>query len=443
MKIKRFNAPDMRTAFRLVREEQGPGAVILSSRRTDGGVEVVAATDYDEALVQQALRSARRQAAAPAPEGAPPPPAPKPQAAAPAEPPRPLPPPEPAIADDPILVEMRRELAGMRALLEREIARHAHERLRVSPQKAQVLDDLEEYGCEPEMARAIAACIGDGIDARKARGHALGLWAKSIPTVRGDITADGGMFALVGPTGVGKTTTIAKLAARFARRRGPRDIALVTTDAYRIGAREQLYTYGRLIGVPVFEAGDRETLAATLARLAEYRLVLVDTAGMSQRDRSLAAQLAWIEAIPTLRAVGRPRRSRAPLLERAPGSLSADQARRDRPPRRLAVGGGAPPATGRLRHRRPARAGGHPPRRAPPPGAARRGTARRGTPRRARHPCRLRARSWPSTRPPGCARRTPPSAPCAWSRSPAARAASARPTCRSTWPSRWPNSAAA
>jgi flagellar biosynthesis protein FlhF len=173
----------------------------------------------------------------------------------------------------------------------------------VSPQKAQVLDDLEEYGCEPEMARAIAACIGDGIDARKARGHALGLWAKSIPTVRGDITADGGMFALVGPTGVGKTTTIAKLAARFARRRGPRDIALVTTDAYRIGAREQLYTYGRLIGVPVFEAGDRETLAATLARLAEYRLVLVDTAGMSQRDRSLAAQLAWIEAIPTLRAL--------------------------------------------------------------------------------------------------------------------------------------------
>jgi flagellar biosynthesis protein FlhF len=314
MKIKRFNAPDMRTAFRLVREEQGPGAVILSSRRTDDGVEVVAATDYDEALVQQALRPTRRQATAPAPEGAPPPPTPKPQAAAPAEPPRPVPPPEPAVSDDPNLVEMRREVAGMRALLEREIARHAHERLRVSPQKAQVLDDLEEYGCEPEMARAIVACIGDNVDARKARGHALGLWAKSIPAVRGDITADGGMFALVGPTGVGKTTTIAKLAARFARRRGPRDIALVTTDAYRIGAREQLYTYGRLIGVPVFEAGDKETLAATLARLSEYRLVLVDTAGMSQRDRSLASQLAWIEAIPALR----------PLLVLPANAQSAD-----------------------------------------------------------------------------------------------------------------------
>jgi flagellar biosynthesis protein FlhF len=300
MKIKRFFAPDMRTAFRLVREEQGPNAVILSSRRTDDGVEVVAATDYDEALVQQAVRATRRTPAqAAAPEGAPP--LPPPQAAASAEPKlRPQPLPEP-IAEDPNLDEMRRELSGMRALLEREIARHAHERLRVSPLKAQVLEDLEEFGCEPETARAIAACMNDGIEPRKARGHALGLWAKSIPAVRGDVTAAGGMFALVGPTGVGKTTTIAKLAARFARRNGPRDIALVTTDTYRIGAREQLYTYGRLIGVPVFEAGSREALAQTLARLADYRLVLVDTAGMSQRDRSLAQQLAWIEAVPNLR----------------------------------------------------------------------------------------------------------------------------------------------
>lgn len=300
MKIKRFSAPDMRTAFRLVREEQGPGAVILSSRRTDDGVEVVAATDYDEALVQQALRPAPRRPAAAPPEGAPPPPAPKAPVAQPIEPPRPLPP-ESALADDPNLSEMRRELAGVRDMLEREMARHAHERLRVSPVKAQVLDDLEDFGCDPEMSRTVAACIGSDLDARKARGHALGLWAKSIPVVRGDATAKGGMFALVGPTGVGKTTTIAKLAARFARRHGPRDIALVTTDASRIGAREQLYTYGRLIGAPVFEARDKDSLAATLARLADYRLVLVDTAGMSQRDRCLSSQLAWIEAIPDLR----------------------------------------------------------------------------------------------------------------------------------------------
>jgi flagellar biosynthesis protein FlhF len=315
MKIKRFIASDMRTAFRLVREEQGPGAVILSSRRTDDGVEVVAATDYDEALVQQAVRATRRAPATG--DTVPPPP---PQATAPATmpaaaaKPQPVPPADPAPGDDPNLQEMRRELAGMRGLLEREIARHAHERLRVSPAKAQVLDDLEDYGCEPEMARAIAACLNDNVDPRKARGNALGLWAKSIPAVRGDVTADGGMFALVGPTGVGKTTTIAKLAARFARRHGPRDIALVTTDAYRIGAREQLYTYGRLIGAPVFEAGSKEALAATLARLSDYKLVLVDTAGMSQRDRSLAAQLAWIEAIPALR----------PLLVLPANAQSAD-----------------------------------------------------------------------------------------------------------------------
>ena len=102
------------------------------------------------------------------------------------------------------------------------------------------------------------------------------------------------MFALVGPTGVGKTTTVAKLAAECAVKRGAGSLALVTTDTYRIGAVDQLRIYGKILGVPVFAIRDEADLRATLAELRMRHLVLIDTVGMSQRDRRLADQVALL-----------------------------------------------------------------------------------------------------------------------------------------------------
>jgi flagellar biosynthesis protein FlhF len=300
MKIKRFLAKNMREAIRLVREEQGPDAVILSNRRIDGGVEVVAAVDYDAALMQQAQRAAPaaaeppppvpvqaplpppapRRAAAPAPAAAPPIPAARPAAA--------LPPPA-----APELQQLRREIGGVRRMMEQQFASLMWKDLREQqPERMGALRALANIGIDPALVRSILDEMPAQADGERARFLPLGLLSRRIPVAKKDFILDGGIFALVGPTGVGKTTTIAKLAARYAERHGVRDIALVTTDHYRVGAQEQLFTYGRLLGVPVHTAANGEELARILFRLSDRKLVLVDTAGLSPRDQQLQAQFA-------------------------------------------------------------------------------------------------------------------------------------------------------
>ena len=300
MKIKRFLAKNMREAIRLVREEQGPDAVILSNRRIDGGVEVVAAVDYDAALMQQAQR-VMAPAEAPAPVVAPvaaPQPAPRraaAQAAAATVAAAPAPRPAPALPQPvaPELQQLRREIGGVRRMMEQQYASLMWKDLREQqPERMAALRALANIGIDPALVRSILDEMPAQADGERARFLPLGLLSRRIPVAKKDVILDGGIFALVGPTGVGKTTTIAKLAARYAERHGVRDIALVTTDHYRVGAQEQLFTYGRLLGVPVHTAANGEELARTLFRLSDRKLVLVDTAGLSPRDQQLQAQFA-------------------------------------------------------------------------------------------------------------------------------------------------------
>ncbi|MCC4595512.1 flagellar biosynthesis protein FlhF [Xanthomonas campestris pv. phormiicola] len=456
MKIKRFVAPDMRTAFRMVRDEHGPDAVILSNRRTDEGIEIVAASNYDEALVQQALDAARPEEAAPrlqvsaanpAPRAAkaaanpamammaaiserrapaaamaaagssasvaqaaparpltqpaaiaasampagtapaPSRPAAAPRAPAPAQPaapfaefripedvfrnapisvPMPSPfaapaaaasaaaiaadvpawlediaavsltpaatpgaanvvplpaaapaasagipaPPTlapvasfPGVQNDEQLTQLRDELALMRQMIEREMNRLTDERLRGSPVRAQALELMDDYGFDSGLTRDVVMQIPADLELHRGRGLMLGLLSKRLPIAPLDPIEEGGVIALIGPTGAGKTTTIAKLASRFLQRHAARDVALVTTDTIRVGGREQLHSYGRQLGIAVHEADSDAALQQLLERLRDYKLVLIDTAGMGQRDRALAAQLHWLRASRVVRSL--------------------------------------------------------------------------------------------------------------------------------------------
>ncbi|MBS0611850.1 MAG: flagellar biosynthesis protein FlhF [Proteobacteria bacterium] len=294
MKIKRYTAASMRDALALIRAEQGEEAVILSSRRLEEGVEVVSAVDYDPTLMAQGARPSLATVAAGDAAAGVPADATLASDAATARRRRGslfFEPPETSDADA-AYSRLQRELKDMRRLLESELAAMGWKnRCETNPFNARVLEELVALDIAPDVAQALARHLPRRTNANNPEHIPLALLMKHLPVVADDIADAGGVVAVVGPTGVGKTTTLAKLATRWCLRHGNQDLALVSTDGYRIGARDQLLTYARILDVPMHTAEGGRQLAQVLARLQDKRLVLVDTAGMSQRDARVPAQL--------------------------------------------------------------------------------------------------------------------------------------------------------
>ncbi|MFO1376415.1 MAG: flagellar biosynthesis protein FlhF [Steroidobacteraceae bacterium] len=414
MNIRRYVAASMREGLARVRDEQGPDAVIVSSARVPEGIEIIAATDYDEALmsgvaarrasgassrdpdrgaedtattapalpggeepraaeprepagfgellgrlVQDAVRGRRagpraanpgtpvssavpparipaalREAitesvdrardpeprvadevvAAPGTPGSPSPS--KPGIVAPADPPEPRVPPAPDVepgrpqvvwSQDPSIVAMRQELAAMRELLETQLARLAWDDLvRREPMRARVLRDLSALDIAPDLARMIVTSMPAVTNEADASRISLALLMRHITVVARDPFAGGGVHALIGPTGAGKTTTIAKLAAHAALRHGRDAVGLVCADNHRLGAREQLAALARVLAVPLVVASSARELDAAVEGFRNRHLVLVDTAGVTRRDLQLHEESAlWtrLRAIAGIHAV--------------------------------------------------------------------------------------------------------------------------------------------
>lgn len=189
------------------------------------------------------------------------------------------------------------ELGGIRGMIERQLAGFAwSETRRNAPARAEIVGELLEAGFSGSLARQLATTVGEGATLQEAREAVKSALARDLRAMSSDadLIDQGGVYALVGPTGVGKTTTTAKIAARCVVRHGAEKLALITTDGYRIGAQEQLRIYGRILGVPVFPVRDASDLRQTLAELSGKHMVLIDTVGMSQRDRMVAQQAAML-----------------------------------------------------------------------------------------------------------------------------------------------------
>lgn len=361
MKIKRFFAADIRQAMRMVKEELGADAVIMSNRSVDGGVEIVAARDFDEQVIHKNLKqreeekasanivknevkkvdlpdleaekkslhvlsSTRKRGA----DGAiaenpirrnldqyvgyaeklqiassntqkiaekvrqPDKPAwagvdPKIKPLLDTRPVR-------SHSSDKFMDEMRLEMKELRTMLDAKLSGIVTQ----MPQHGQPLHDdlrdrLLDCGFSKNLSGKVANRLGSHQHFDLAMGKAQEMLARLVPVADDSLLDQGGIAALVGSTGVGKTTTVAKLAAQFILKHGSRQIALITTDNYRIGAHEQINTYGRILDVPVRVAGDAEELRRHIDSFSDKRLILIDTAGMSQRDMRLVEQLKTLQ----------------------------------------------------------------------------------------------------------------------------------------------------
>lgn len=203
--------------------------------------------------------------------------------------------PAPAASSSAELDELRNEMTSLRQLLEHQVSGLMSQDIeRREPVRAMLLKQLQVEGFDRELATQFVNEIPVDVPLAQARQMLAGIIQRRLPSSDNDILAAGGVVALLGPTGVGKTTTVAKLAARYAMQFGAEQVALVTTDSYRIGAHEQLSTYGKILGCPVKVAKDAQQLAEALHQLRNRRLILIDTAGMGQRDVRLSEQLATL-----------------------------------------------------------------------------------------------------------------------------------------------------
>lgn len=375
MKIKRFFAKDMRTAMVEVKEVLGPDAVIMSNKKVVGGIEIVAAVDYQasaesenkaasESPLEQlkednvqlssqaspkypkiklpnSIRSNRKesgeefakslnsffgkvnaqqaknnksaakkrdQAAAfafnerhedTAPTFSQPPTLAEQQnwgnqkesgAIS-----RPAAPARRNKSDNKEIEKISEEVSSLRKLLEHQVSGLMWQELeRKEPVRAMIIKWLTEAGFSNQVADQLASYVPEDASSSEVHQYIQALLQEKVVIGQNEILTQGGAIALLGPTGVGKTTTIAKLAAQFAAKFGSEQVALITTDTYRIGAHEQLATYGKIMGCAVRVAKSAEELSQILYQFREKRLVLIDTAGMGQRDVRLSEQLATL-----------------------------------------------------------------------------------------------------------------------------------------------------
>lgn len=311
MKIKRFFAKDIRQAIKQVKEDLGADAVILSNKNVDGGVEIVAARDYDEQQIQASLQRQKPQ----------PPAAPRrerltdstvnhsraanqnarryqaPKVEQKNSSPRRAVKPEIEWSQEPALVEMKKELSEIRKVIDIHLSQAEWaSSAQINPVRIELLKRLRDVGISKELSMESVSQAGGEDSVEDAYSRVQGRLANQLPVSDDRLLDQGGVIALVGPTGVGKTTTIAKLAARFRMKHGPEQVALVSTDHYRIGAHEQLTTYARILGVPVRSASSPEELDDILNSFLDRKLVLIDTAGLGQRDDRIAQQQTLFEA---------------------------------------------------------------------------------------------------------------------------------------------------
>lgn len=295
MNVKKFVAPSSREALRKVKAMLGENAVILSNRNVDGQVEILAMND--QALTDIAPVSDRTSERVGGMQFNP-----HAKSSIDTIPPVQAPLRESFTRDEMMpsqaeIALMMNEIRSMRGMLEGKMSEMAwHSTQQKTPYKADVMREMLAAGLSASLSRHLIEKMPELDNAEAGLDWVKSIMVRNLSTIgnENEILEQGGVYALVGPTGVGKTTTTAKLAARCVMRHGPSKLALITTDGYRIGGYEQLRIYGKILGVMVHSVKDEADLKIALSELKNKHTVLIDTVGVSQRDKMVTQQVAML-----------------------------------------------------------------------------------------------------------------------------------------------------
>ena len=295
MKVKRYYAASMRSALEQVRQEQGPDVVILSNRKVEGGVELLTAIgEPDAELLEKFTPRVARDRAAPLSVSG--------TVATPATETPPAAPPPPADAlwtRQETVLQMQREIGAIKSLLEQQLSGFAwHDFGQASPLKARLLRVLTQLGISPRLGRTLVAEVDDRREFTAAWRQVLASLQGRLPCLDDPVQRHGGVVALCGSTGVGKTTLVSKLAGRYALTHGSARVALISTDDQRLGAHQQLRTFGRLVGITVLSVQGIDELPETLAELQDRDLVLLDLPGFAPADPAFRRTLTTLARLP-------------------------------------------------------------------------------------------------------------------------------------------------
>lgn len=211
---------------------------------------------------------------------------------------------ERSVAESREMNRMRSELNGIRRLLEQRLSGMAWEQFaRRTPVQASIWERLNAMGVPASLSKTLLDKLKPEMSTAQAWRFAIASLARQVPVAGKDIAAEGGIFAFLGPTGGGKTTTIGKLATRYVLEHGPEAVALVTTDSFRVAAHEQLRTFGRILGATVRVVDEGHSLRQILESLRHKSLVLIDTAGLHANDPSLQFQLQTLRNCPEVQNI--------------------------------------------------------------------------------------------------------------------------------------------
>ncbi|MEE9331363.1 MAG: flagellar biosynthesis protein FlhF [Methylophilaceae bacterium] len=192
---------------------------------------------------------------------------------------------------------MMTEIRNMRNVIESQLAEISWGATQQrEPVKSKILSAMLNAGFSPGLAKQLADNIPEKQTEAESKKWVQSVLLKNLDvmTKEEEMLDKGGIFAIIGPTGVGKTTTTAKLAARHVMKHGTDKIGLITTDSYRIGGHEQLRIYGKILGVMVHSVKDEADLKIALNELKNKHIILIDTVGVSQRDKMVAEHIAML-----------------------------------------------------------------------------------------------------------------------------------------------------